>query len=468
MSLYGATLIGFPVLVLGANQRLGWTLTANVQPGATVYDVQETAGGYRFDRADCPFELREESVLVRMSGGLERRRWTVRHTRHGLVLSPANRCLALRLTGLDQPRTLHQWWSMACAMDLPAFEAALAQMQVPAFSVIYADADGHILYFSGGLVPVWPTGVAPASDRPAPGDRSETLWTDIHRFSDLPRLLDPESGWLQNANDPPWSATANGGLSPDDFPAYMAPRGPISLRAQWSIRYLRRVEAMSLEDLIRAGMSLHAELADRVIDTLLAACSLRGGNSLTEAARILATWDRTTHADSLGGVLFAAWLARMGPEMFAESWQEEAPFETPRGLADPEGATDILEAAYDDLIARFGRADMPWGAYFVMTTSGRETGACGGDIPLGVFRELWFDDAADGRKVARGGTGLIFAVEFTSPPRVQALNLMGNAVPAWAAETFAGQADLFSAGRLRTVPMRREDVEAQCVRHQTI
>jgi len=40
-----------------------------------------------------------------------------------------------------------------------------------------------------------------------PGDTSTTLWTETHPYQDLPRVIDPASGWLQNANDPPWTTT---------------------------------------------------------------------------------------------------------------------------------------------------------------------------------------------------------------------------------------------------------------------
>ena len=57
-----------------------------------------------------------------------------------------------------------------------------------------------------------------------PGDTSAALWTEVHAYDDLPRVVDPESSWLQNANEPPWTTTLPRELDPDDYPPYMAPR----------------------------------------------------------------------------------------------------------------------------------------------------------------------------------------------------------------------------------------------------
>ena len=47
-----------------------------------------------------------------------------------------------------------------------------------------------------------------------PGTSSATLWTSTHPYDDLPRVVDPPSGWLQNANDPPWTTTFPAAIDP--------------------------------------------------------------------------------------------------------------------------------------------------------------------------------------------------------------------------------------------------------------
>src|SRR5207253_602879 len=83
-----------------------------------------------------------------------------------------------------------------------------------------------------------------------PGNTSANLWKETHPYSDLPRVVDPPSGWLQNANDPPWTTTFPKILDPQDYPPYMAPRGPMSLRAQRSARMLMQRQQHSFDQII--------------------------------------------------------------------------------------------------------------------------------------------------------------------------------------------------------------------------
>ncbi len=111
------------------------------------------------------------------------------------------------MSGLDRPGVLKQWWDMAKANDFSEFETALQRLQLPMFTVMYADHEGHIMHLFNGQVPLRDRGDFAYWSDVIPGDTSDTLWTKIHPYQDLPRIVDPQSGWLQNANDPPWTTT---------------------------------------------------------------------------------------------------------------------------------------------------------------------------------------------------------------------------------------------------------------------
>src|SRR5207247_1282681 len=154
---------------------------------------------------------REEKLLVKRSI-------------HGPVIAEKQeKAIALRVAGLDRPGMLEQWWDMARAKSLAEFESAVKRLQLPMFNVIYADRDGHIMYVFNAQVPVRSKGDWTYWNGIVPGDTSETLWTQIHPYSDLPKVIDPPSHWLQNTNDPPWTTTLPYVLKPEKYPAYMAP-----------------------------------------------------------------------------------------------------------------------------------------------------------------------------------------------------------------------------------------------------
>ena len=94
---------------------------------------------------------------------------------------------------------------MARARNLREFADAIRPLQLPMFTIMYADRDGHIMHAFNGRIPVRPQGDWSFWSRPVRGDTVGLLWTRIHDFADLPIVVDPSNGWLQNANDPPWS-----------------------------------------------------------------------------------------------------------------------------------------------------------------------------------------------------------------------------------------------------------------------
>jgi acyl-homoserine-lactone acylase len=160
---------------------------------------------------------------------------------------------------------------MVRATNLSEFETALKRLQLPMFNILYADGrdrQGHIMYLFNAQVPIHSQGDWNYWQGIVPGDTSATLWTKTHPYQDLPRVLDPPSGWLQNANDPPWTTTFPQTLNPKDYPSYMAPRF-MDLRAQRSVQMLQEKPKISFDDMIADKFSSRMALADRVLDDLI-------------------------------------------------------------------------------------------------------------------------------------------------------------------------------------------------------
>jgi acyl-homoserine-lactone acylase len=461
LNLYGATLVGFPVLTIAFNDALGWTHTVSPYNGVTVYALELAAEGYWLDGEVRPFELDRQTLRVRERDCVREEPLVVRHAVHGPVVAErGGTAYAARIPGLDAPGALEQWWRMALARDLGEFEAALESLQIPALSVLYADRDGHILHLFNGRLPVRLRGSAEAWARPVPGHTTATIWTDVHRYADLPRAVDPPSGWLHNANDPPWTTTFPAVDAPERYPASMAPRGPMGLRAQRSARLLAEGGAFSLDSLVAAKFSTVAELANRVLDDLLGVAERRGDATVRRAAAVLRSWDRTTSPDSRGAVLFAAWADVAGvttDRPFAEPWDERRPLSTPRGLADPDAALAALARAAATVEAAHGALDVAWGDAYAMRSGRVTVPASGGDEPLGVFQELWFAPVGEHRFTAVGGDTFTAAVEFSNPVRARVLLIYGNASQPPAAVD-GEQLRLHARGELRHAWLTRAEV----------
>jgi acyl-homoserine-lactone acylase len=459
---YGASLVGIPVLTIAFNDSLGWTHTVNRHDGWDAYELTLADGGYRLDGKIQAFKTEEQIVEVKQDRGSRRSEpLTVRDSIYGPVVAQKDgKAVALRVVGLDRPLALEQWWNMARSHNLTQFEAAIAPLQIPMFTVLYADRDGHIMHLFNGLVPKRSGGDFKYWQGAIPGDTSSTLWTKIHPYQDLPRAIDPPSGWLQNANDPPWTTTFPQAIDPDDYPPYMSSRGPMSFRSQRSARMLMADEKISFEEMIEYKHSTHMELADRLLDDLIAATQQQDNKLARRAADVLAVWDRKADADSRGAVLFAAWVQEMGsPISFAIPWNEDLPMTTPDGLADPAAAVTALAAAATKVETAYGALDVPWGDVFRLRYRGADLPASGGPSNLGIFRVLSFAPTQDGRFRAVEGDSYVAAVEFSNPVRAMVLTSYGNSTMLNSAHG-GEQLQLLASQGLRPVWRSRTEIES--------
>ena len=178
-----------------------------------------------------------EIKILEETGELRAETFTVRESVHGPVLAERDDGTALALRVVGQGTSFgaaEQWWDMGRAQDLETFESVMSRLQIPMFTVIYADREGNIMHLFNELVPIreegdwdfWNGTIPVDLDSEIsliPGDTSRYLWTEFHPYEDLPKVLNPDSGWVQNANEPPWTATFPLAIDPADFPAYMAP-----------------------------------------------------------------------------------------------------------------------------------------------------------------------------------------------------------------------------------------------------
>lgn len=465
---YGATLVGFPVLTIAFNDNLGWTHTVNTHDGWDAYELPLANDGYRFNGKIRSFDREEKVLKVKeKNGNLRSESLVVRRSVHGPILTEKQgKAIALRVVGLDKPAALQQWWDMARSKNFYEFETALKRLEIPMFTVMYADRQGHIMHLFNGQVPIRKKGDFKYWSGTIPGNTSETLWSKNHPYADLPRVVDPPSGWLQNTNDPPWTTTFPSPIAPDNYPAYMAPRSRMDLRSQRSAKMLLEDEKISFDELMQYKHSTQVELADRLLDDLIPVAR-QGSEKARRAAEVLATWDRKVDADSRGAVLFAFWKQAMDADrLFAKPWSEDAPLTTPDGLANPAEAVRVLEATATKVEVTYGALDVPWGEVFRLPGVANLP-ANGGDGDLGVFRSVWFAPGKDNRFQAVAGDSFVAAIEFSNPVKAMALNSYGNATQPGSPHA-GDQSQLFARKELRPVWRSRSEIEAHLSSRQKL
>ncbi|MBW4611894.1 MAG: acylase [Desmonostoc vinosum HA7617-LM4] len=458
---YGVTLVGIPVLAIAFNNNLGWTHTVNTHDGWDAYKLNLVENGYRFDGKVRPFDTTTTLLKIKQKDGtLKTEPLVIKHSVHGPVTSQTNnQAVALRVVGLDKPSVLEQWWDMARSQNFSQFEAALKRLQLPMFTVIYADKNGHIMHLFNGQVPIRKKGDFQYWQNIIPGDTSDTLWTKIHPYQDLPRIVDPKSGWLQNANDPPWTTTFPTAINADKYPSYMAPRF-MDFRAQRSARMLFEDKKITFDEMVAYKHSTRMELADRILDDLIPAARRYGSELAKDAADVLAAWDKKANANSKGAVLFAAWVKQIDlDQVFSIPWSENKPRTTPDGLANPKQAVAKLETAAAQVQKTYGKLDVAWGEVFQLDYGDVKLPANGGADPLGIFRSLWFTPQSNGHFKSVGGDSFVAAIEFSQPVRAMVLNSYGNATQPNSPH-ISDQLQMFANQKLRPVWRQRSDILA--------
>ncbi|MGB7440609.1 MAG: penicillin acylase family protein [Coleofasciculaceae cyanobacterium] len=469
---YGAALVGMPILAIAFNDNLGWTVTVNTFDGADIYELELVDDGYRWDNQVLPLTKESQTILVKQAdGSLQQEQLEILSSVHGPIISQTgNKAQALRVVGLNKPQLVGQFWQMAQAKNLSQFEEALKSLELPMFNFIYADRDGQIFYLFNGQVPIRSQGDWQYWQGVVPGNTSQTLWTKYHPYQDLPRLLNPPSGWLQNTNDPPWTTTFPTVLKSQDYPPYLAPPslGETGkyFRPQRSISMLKENEQISFEEMIDYKFSSHLELAERLLEQLVAAARQLGNELALQAADVLENWDRQANTDSRGAVLFASWAGTMPPaDLFATPWQEKSPLTTPSGLANKALAVRVLEDTAARMMLVYGTLDVPWGEAVRLRYGQENLPAAGAPGQLGSFRVLYLAPASQGRFRTFGGDSYIEAIEFSRPVKAKVLNVYGNATQPGSSH-IGDQLPLYARSQLRPVWRTRQEILAHLESHR--
>jgi penicillin amidase len=188
----GVTLPGLPGVTLGRNEHVAWGFT---NLSADVQDLyRETIVDGKAKRGDSweSVRAREEVIRVRASAP---ERLAVRETSHGPLVTGN---LALRWVALDPSNLRLPSTKVMRSLDAEGIGRALDDFFGPAQNAVWADSEGNIGWRATGLIPVRRAG----TDGSVPYDGSDPLndWSGFVPQAEMPRVVNPEGGFLATAN----------------------------------------------------------------------------------------------------------------------------------------------------------------------------------------------------------------------------------------------------------------------------
>ena len=315
----GMAYAGMPAVMFGRNRRVGWGITNNIcsqrdlyvertdptHPGAFLYGGRWEPAGERTER----IEVRGRETVAR----------TIRSSRNGpivdeLLPEPARAPGPISLRWLGA--TCCRWLTSLLAMDRATTVAELRQAvrgwRVPTWSLMLADADGHIGYQVAGEIPL--RAVEERGYRP--GWDPAHAWQGVVPWEAMPQLADPERGWIASANNRP---------APADFPYSLSGRWASGYRARRIRQMLEARKRHAREDFARMQMDVLSLRAVTCLPPLLQAVAAHAdaGHAdprIRQAAERLAEWDCRMETDRIGAtifeVFFGHWSGRVAAERF--------------------------------------------------------------------------------------------------------------------------------------------------------
>ena len=437
----GATFPGAPYPLLGHNRTLGWTNTVNRPDLIDLYKLTLNKDGtqYRYDGQWLALRATRVWLPVRLFGPfvLPVPR-TVYRAVQGPVMINKSGAFAIRYGGADQLKMVEEYYRLNKARDFAEWQKALSQQGVPATNFIYADAAGNIAHIYNAAFP----NRRPGFDYHAvlPGDTSRDIVPGTVPWSDVPKNINPGSGFIANANNTPFQASGAGyELDPKAFSPLLGIESYTTNRGTRSIELLGADSSISADDLYRikfdTAVSRYSWAARWF--AALAAVDPKGDARVAEAKTLLAQWDWNFDgkgpADALAGILL-----RVG-----NRWHYPG-----KASADPR---EELAKAATYLKRYFGRLDHPLGTVLRLRQGKVDLPLDGGADVLRATAN--WDEDVDGRLAVKHGDSFLMFMTWDKAGRVrsQSIQPFGAATTRPQSKHYADQAPLFATHRLKPV-----------------
>ena len=370
LNVYGAATWGQFFVYQGFNSHVGWMHTSsgidNVDEFAE--SVQRNGNGYCYWYSRFCRRLKPRPVTISYrvaSGRLAKRRFAAWMTHRGpIVRSAGGRWIAFAM--MDKPvEALQQSFLRTKTTDLKSFLSIADRFKANSSNnTLLADDHGEIAYLHPQFVPRRDDEFD--YTKPVPGGDPKSDWRGLHALSELPSVLNPLGGWVQNTNAWPYRAAGPDSPDPSRFPKYMDTDGE-NFRGLHVQRLLTGGSGWTLEKLEATAFDSDQPGFAVLIPALLQAYDALPPSdprrtALAEPIAALRGWDHRWSASSVPQTLAMVWGEALRKALSAP--KSEPGNKVMMRLARDTSAElklRVLNETVGQLERDFGRWQVPWG-----------------------------------------------------------------------------------------------------------
>ena len=473
---YGAATWGQFFIYQGFNPHVGWMHTSsgvdNVDLFAESIVRKDARLFYRYGSEIRPVRVSKVTLAYRKPDGSRgERTFTVYATHHGPIVASRNGAwISLALMNRPVP-ALEQSFLRTKANDLASY-LKVAELQANSSNnTIFADDHGDIAYLHPQFIPRR----SDAFDytKPVDGADPATDWQGLTPLEDVPRVINPPSGYVFNTNDWPWSA-AGPADSPRraDFPRYMDRVGE-NPRGEHALMLLEGHHDFTLDGLRRAAFDSYLPVFAELIPDMVSAVDVMPADSsfknrLQIPLGLLREWNDRWAANSRATTLAVYWAEALWAKVKADPDDEGLSVIERMKRWDVNEKLDLLDKVDGELDRQFGQIP-PWGEVNRFQRLNDDINPIftdkGASIPVPFTSSQWGSLASfgahayPGTKKRYGTTGNSFVAVVEFGPRVRAVAVTaGGESGDPQSPHFDDQALRYAGGNLRKVYFWPDDL----------
>ena len=311
----GVSIPGTPVVLIGHNQHIAWSLTDAQNQQTFFYVEKEDAshpGMYFWNGGWRRYTSVAYDIPV-LGGSLVH--LTVNMSVHGPVISERGQTTSVWWAGNLPSQDLGVLLRVGQATDWTEFRDALRGWYSPTHNFVYADDKGNIGLISAGYFPQVAAGTPWL---PMPGTGEYDVKGTIP-YDAIPQAYDPPGGIIWSANQRQVTA---------DYPYYIGTASNFfdpGYRADEIHRVLSQPGKFSAADMAALQTDTRDFLASEIVPALLKSLDGAQLNARESAARsLLGSWDYRMDADSAAATVWDSFWNEYLNDTFVPWWRSRA------------------------------------------------------------------------------------------------------------------------------------------------